>query len=125
MRGKANLLIISLTFIFIFVIFNLAYVYQHELVHQLIFSYFGVNSTIRVDWWGFGGGETIPDQNETVTCDAFKEMMLLHGLNEIFDYHFLVIFFYFFVSMLFIIAVLIVIMNVLKEVKEECQQKNK
>jgi hypothetical protein len=120
--GESKYWVVLVFFILSFIIFNIAYIYQHELTHQVIFSYFGINSTIK---FTLVGGVTIPDQNANITCDAYKEMMLLHGLNDVFDYHIGVVFYYFFVSMFFIIAILIIIIRDIEKVKEKCQAENK
>jgi hypothetical protein len=88
-----NMGVITKIAFFIYSLILMAFlVYQHELVHKAIFDYFGVKGEIKFDW---KDAYTIPE-NTSVDCRTFKEIGFLQILNEIFFYHFIVIFLYIF-----------------------------
>jgi urea transporter len=80
-------------FIIVSLAFLLLLTYEHELVHQQILSYYGIDSDVKfyLGWEGFGM-ETLPKNASLVTEQELKEIRFLNSLNEIFGYHFLVIF---------------------------------
>jgi hypothetical protein len=82
-----------LPFVVVSVAFLLLLTYQHELAHQQILSYYGIDSDVRfyLGLEGFGM-ETLPKNTSLLTQQELREVRFLNSLNEIFGYHFLVIF---------------------------------
>jgi len=89
-------------YILIFILFLGFLIYQHELVHKTVFEYFNIKSEIRFDWKEL---YTTP-LNKTTSCDIFREVELLHALNDLFFYQFLVVFIFIFIVGLAILETL-------------------
>jgi hypothetical protein len=85
---------VYLPFIVVSAVFLVLLSYTHEQVHQEIFRFYGMDSEIRAYLSlerGFGF-ETVPKNATLLTEQELREIRFLHSLNEIFGYHFLVIF---------------------------------
>lgn len=66
----------------IFILSGVVYEYQHELAHQRIFEYYGVNSTMV---FGLFSSYTVPNSPCSELCMGF------HSLNEIIGYQLFVV----------------------------------
>jgi hypothetical protein len=84
MRSYIPFLIVSIAFFILLC-------YQHEVVHQEILRFYGIDSDIRFDFKAIGF-VTIPTNRTLVTSDELREIRFLNLLNEIFFYHFLIVF---------------------------------
>jgi hypothetical protein len=87
-------------YILFFILFLGFLIYQHELVHKTIFEYFKIKSEIRFNFKEF---YTTPLNKTTDSCDTFKEIELLHALNDLFFCQFFVIFLFIFTTGLFLL----------------------
>lgn len=80
----------------------------HEVAHQQIFRYFGINSTI-VFYSPFEAA-TIP-QNFQLNSSDNRFLYFLQSFNEIFEYQFLASMAFIFLSMLIILTMVFIILS--------------
>lgn len=80
----------------------------HEIAHQQIFKYFGINSTV-VFYSPFEAA-TIP-QNVNLNASDNRFLYFLQSFNEIFEYQFLASMAFVFLSMLIILTMVFIIFS--------------
>ena len=79
---------------------NVMLVFSHEAAHEQIFSYYGVDSEVRVDL--FGGARTVV---QGPVLDEDRDFVYgLHAINEALGYQVLAMFNAFFLCMLFMLV---------------------
>jgi len=84
--SKEVLVFLGLLFILSYLL-EINFIYEHELVHKQIFEYYGINSTIEIDYFKLKG-ETVPDFNNVdISSEDIDRVYFLHALNEIVGYH--------------------------------------
>lgn len=70
--------------IFLLGAFVYTFLLSHELVHSEIFRLYGVDSKIKISWWG---GTTTPSSDvQHLTKEETNQMQFLHALNEVVGY---------------------------------------
>ena len=78
----------------------------HEQAHQKAFEYFGINSTVV--FYSPFEARTIP-QNYNLSSDNSKFLYFIQSLNEVFEYQFLAMMAFLFLSMLIIITTVFIL----------------
>lgn len=88
----------------------------HEIAHQKIFSYFGINSTV-VFYSPFEAA-TIP-QNFSLNSSDTRFLYFLQAFNEIFEYQFLAAVAFMFLAMLAILTAIFILIGYQKTKQQE------
>jgi hypothetical protein len=78
----------------------------HEMAHQKAFQYFGINSTIV--FYSPFEAKTIP-QNYNLSTEDSKFLYFIQSLNEAFEYQFVTLIAFVFLSMLAIITAIFIL----------------
>lgn len=87
----------------------------HEVAHQQIFKYFGVNSTIV--FYSPFEASTIP-QNLSLNTSDSRFLYFIQSFNEIFEYQFLAAMAFIFLSMLIIVTMIFIILAQKRKIEE-------
>ena len=108
---------IALSLIFIsFIAIYLEMIAAHEQAHQMAFEYFGINSTVV--FYSPFDARTIP-QNYNITGDSSRFLYFIQALNEVFEYQFLALMAFVFLSMLIIITAVFILVASQRKPQEE------